>query len=456
MKRKWNAAVTGFCIFLVFMGICTVVAKGIYASGLPRVTLDNPSKKSISHEISAGGTVLAGAELGVYVESGLRVAQIMVRSGQTVEAGDALFQIDTSDLQDIIDTKKLELGKLQAQEKEAAVLADNLAQEEQKNLDRAGTDADRQVLETESEYNRKRLAVTQAQKALDNYQAYLSGSVSGGDGESQQARNEKLQQLEQAVGNAAYDAEQARLKYDAAQSQAREARQDAARKAASYSAARESARLEAERCKAEIEGLQELLAAQGYVYADVAGVVTAQKLAVGERTPDTACLLYAPETENRIVELTLGAEETKYVSLGDTVRLAYRVSTGESRKVEAPIAYMENSGDSTKAEIYLEDAALSIGQMVSMDFVKQSEAYEFCVPLYAVHSDGAGGSFVYTVEERQGFLGTEWHLRKLAVTVLDKNASDAAIEGVGIDAETNILLSADKDVADGTVVRITK
>lgn len=64
--------------------------------------------------------------------------------------------------------------------------------------------------------------------------------------------------------------------------------------------------------------------------------------------------------------------------------LTYRVSTEKSRKAEDPIAYMENSSDSTKAEIYLEDTAFSTGQMISVDFVKQSEAYEFCATLYDV------------------------------------------------------------------------
>lgn len=452
MNKKRNKAVIGFGIFLALMAVCTVVAKGIYASGLPRATVGKPAKKSISHDVKATGSVRTGGERGVYTESGLRVAEIMVRSGQTVAAGDILFRIDTGDLESIIAEKEKEAEKLRAQEKEAAVLTDRAAREERKNLDRAKLDAQQQILERESEYNRKRLAVTQAQKELEDYQAYLKGAVSGGDRE--QSGNEKLRQLEQALGNAAYDAEQAGLKLDDARRQAGEAEQDAAEYMSSCSAARETARLEAEAREGELAGLRKLLEADGFIYADVPGLIIAQKLTVGERTPDTACLLYAPETGKRIVDISFDREQMKYISLGDVVQLEYRVNTGESRKTEAPVAYMESQGGNTAAEIYLEDEALAVGQNVNLEFARQSEPYELCIPISALHSDGRGTDFIYVVEEREGFLGAEWRVRKLPVSVPDKNDSYAAIEAVGIDRDTRILFYADKEIADGTVVRI--
>lgn len=112
MDRKRKRIVIGFVIFLSFMALCTLIAKGIYTSGLAIVSVTSPTSNSLVHEVNVSGKVKEGQEYGVYVDSGLRVATIKIRKGESFSIGAALFQIDTSDLRNVINTYETELLQL--------------------------------------------------------------------------------------------------------------------------------------------------------------------------------------------------------------------------------------------------------------------------------------------------------------------------------------------------------
>lgn len=78
LTKGKKTALISFAAFLAFMAVCTVAAKGIYASGLPRVSTAKPYSGSLTHVITVSGTVMQGQEYGVYVESGLRVDTMAV------------------------------------------------------------------------------------------------------------------------------------------------------------------------------------------------------------------------------------------------------------------------------------------------------------------------------------------------------------------------------------------
>lgn len=141
--KKW---IKIFLVFLAFMWLCTIISKSIYVAGLPRVNVQTTEKKYVEHIIEADGIVIAGGEQAVNTVSGLRVQNIKVQEGDSVEKGDVLFRIDLEDLASIISEKETELTKLKyhladtqfnevldSQKKELAIL---WAQEDYENADR--------------------------------------------------------------------------------------------------------------------------------------------------------------------------------------------------------------------------------------------------------------------------------------------------------------------------------
>lgn len=142
MKSYKNGRILmGLGIFMAFMLVCTLISKGIYASRLPQVSVLKPRKMSINHEVKAAGNVKQGRELAVNVPAGMRVSEVMVIPGDTVEAGQTLFLLDTGDLKEQISDKELEVKKLQLQ---ITTLQNNLnlsGEQKDRKMQRAGEDA---------------------------------------------------------------------------------------------------------------------------------------------------------------------------------------------------------------------------------------------------------------------------------------------------------------------------
>lgn len=192
MKRKEKMA-AGLVAFFIFMWICTLISKSIYASKLPRVTISVPEKRRIEHIVEADGIVKQGSDVAIHTLPGLRVEKICVRTGDEVEEGSELFWLDKDDLEEVIEKKKLEAAKLEYQMKdlERNRTLDEL--ERQKDIGRAKEDleaaqdkagtalerADRELQQAEeklSDFNGKGLDITseeERQKAYSDYNAWV-------------------------------------------------------------------------------------------------------------------------------------------------------------------------------------------------------------------------------------------------------------------------------------------
>lgn len=176
LTKGKKTALISFAAFLAFMAVCTVAAKGIYASGLPRVSTAKPYSGSLTHVITVSGTVMQGQEYGVYVESGLRVDTVAVGSGDAFRAGQELFRVETGDLAQMIRQRRLEIAKLEVQMAAAVKDADSSRQSRKREADRAREDYDRKALLADEQIRVCQQAYDAAQKALALYDRYLAES----------------------------------------------------------------------------------------------------------------------------------------------------------------------------------------------------------------------------------------------------------------------------------------
>lgn len=115
LLKDRKKVIYGFGIFLIFMFVCYLIAKGIYSSGLPQVDTVLPMSQSIIHEVKVTGLVVQGKEDALHVMSGLRVKDILVRYGQKVTPEDPLFEVDLEDLEKQITVRKREIQRLNLQ-----------------------------------------------------------------------------------------------------------------------------------------------------------------------------------------------------------------------------------------------------------------------------------------------------------------------------------------------------
>lgn len=171
IRRRIEKSMKIFLIFLAFVWLCTIISKSIYVSGLPIVNTDTASKKYVEHIVETDGIVIAGGEIAVNTQAGLRVDKVFVHQGDAVKAGDVLFTIDLTDVVELIDAKEMELSKLQcnlsdfqinslidAQKKEVAIL---WAKEDYETADK----------ETALAKERAKITLEKAEEALQKHLA---------------------------------------------------------------------------------------------------------------------------------------------------------------------------------------------------------------------------------------------------------------------------------------------
>ena len=425
--------VAGFFIVLVFMWLCTVISKSIYASKLPIVSTESIEQKYVEHIVKVDGIVIAGEKSPVTAISGLRVEHLSVQVGDSVEEGDVLFTIDMEDLTDLIEEKEAAISKLQTQIDTVLQNEELARQKKELEEQRAREDYDALARREDTLVGRGAEEVNQAEKDLEN----------AGDDEA----------LQDALQQAAYAEADAKWQRETAM-------RDAERRVEDIIAPEsEDSTLEVNRL--ELAGLQEDLAPyldireeEGRVLSPMSGIITDIYVSTGGRTSDSAVLLLADDSVPCQFKTTLTQEQKKYVGLNDEVSLKL---DGSSKEKEATVDYLsESSTMPGNYEVYinLPEGMGVPGLSGTMSRAESGEKHYCCVTPAAVHEEGSR-HYVYVVKERDGILGKEYYAEQVNVMVLDENENWAALEGA-LNDDSVIISSSTKEVKNGDVVRLSE
>lgn len=212
--------------------------------------------------------------------------------------------------------------------------------------------------------------------------------------------------------------------------------------------------LDLEEAGEELKRLKGILEQEGVVKAEASGMVTRVGVAAGEQTSSGASVVFADTARPLQFEVILQKEEKKYVNLGAEAEITLGNSSNMIKATVDYLTEMETSPGSFTALVTLPEGMGTIGQSGMFRVTQQSEMYNFCIPVDALHMDENQRSFVYVLGERSGFLGSELTAEKLMVDVLDKNDKYAALAGGVVDGNSRIICTADREIADGDPVRM--
>lgn len=426
--------VAGFGVFMVFMWLCTVISKSIYASKLPIVSTESVEKKYVEHIVKVDGIVVAGDKNPVTALGGLRVDKLAVQVGDQVEEGDVLFTIDMDDLTAIIDEKQTAVSKLQTQINTMAANEELARQKRELEEKRAREDYDALARREDTLVGRGAEEVNQAEKDIEN-----------------QAGDEEA--LKDALQAAAYAEADARWQRETTM-------KEAGRKVEDITAP-ESADSTLEVNRLELADMQDDLAlfqavkdAEGQIKAKRGGLVTDIYISVGGRTSDSAVMLLSDDSVPCQFKTVLTQDQKKYVGLNDTVSLKL---DGSSRDKEVTVDYLsESSAMPGNYEVYIDlpEGTGVPGMSGVMSHAEQGEKHSCCVTPAAVYEEGAK-NYVYVVKERDGILGKEYYAEQVNVRILDKNETWVAVEGA-LDEDSVIISSSTKELKNGEVIRLSE
>lgn len=431
MKNKKIMA--GFCFFLLFMWLCTVISKSIYATKLPMVTVSSPEQKYIEHIVKAEGVVEAGNKNPVTVLGGLRVENLMVHEGDKVAEGDLLFTIDMEDLEEIISEKQTEIAKLQLQID--TILQNQEIADQKKALEeqRAREDYDALARYQDTLVGRAAEEFAKAQEDIDEV-----------DGAADEAMQDSLQ-------SAAYGEADAKWNRDNTIKEAGRKVEDILLPE-SEDATLQTYRLELDSRNRELALYQKVADQGGQVSAGQSGMVTDLYIDAGGRIPDTAVMLLSDDTVPCQLKVNLTKEQKKYLDLNDPVTLKFE---GNSKGIDGTVDYLaesENAPGNYEVIVNLPEGVGTPGLSGTLTHSEQGEKYACCIEPAALYKTDTR-NYVYVLKEREGILGMEYYAEEINVKILDENENYVAVEGA-IDGESQIILSATRELKNGDTVRI--
>lgn len=474
MKKYKERAVRYFVVFMLFMLVCTIVSRGIYAYRMPKVTLGTMETHTLKRKISASGSVMTKEEVPITVGAGLLIEKVCVVAGEKVEPGDVLFQIEPADLEKLISQAD---QQIQAEEAKLAELnasgnaAVNRAGQDLKDAEGSGAndvgraneayqaavalrdgapsleaykqkaykqDADYQKLYKES---KKKKAKKEDKEAFNYYKKSLDARL-----EESYAQEKKA--LDDAVSEKADALNEANKSSSDSVKQARRALEDAKSSGSGTRLEQENA---LQQLKENRKGLQALKASEGKVVCPVPGYVSRILVQAGERTGDASAMVLSDAGGERLFCAVLPQEEKNYVVPGDKMEITFP-NGGKSLYGVKVMAVGSLEDGSCQVTGKIEDKDVEIGQTGNMEMEKDIGRYGCTIPLSALYSrDNA--DYVMIVEEEATILGTELTARKRKVKVLDKDEEYAALEDGALTDEEKIITEADKDIKDGASVR---
>lgn len=444
MTRK--KIITGFLGFLIFMWMCTLISKSIYTTKLPMVSTVMPESKYIEHRVEADGVVIEGGKQAVTVLAGLRVEGLMVRAGDRIEEGDALFKVDLDDLKEMIEEKQSEISSLQMQINAYLNNQDLAQQKKEIEKARAREDYDTTSRLENTDVGRAADQVARAEEALEEF---LNDSERWSMGEDE--REEKEQELRDALQRAAYAEADARRERDQMVRDAERSVEDN-EFPEDADATLSLWQLEISERKADLAPYEKILNNEGIITADISGTITDINVSVGERVPEGAALLLTDDALPCQFKVVLDKEQKKYVGVGDAVSVKL---DGSSNAVDTAIHYFSESKSvpgGFETLIDLPEQVGTPGLSGKLIFSRQGDKYGCCIPPQALHKEERR-NYVYVLGTREGILGEEYYVEEVNVKVLDQNDNWAAIEPGVIDENSKIITSADKEFDKGDVVR---
>lgn len=484
-KTVKSRAVRYFGGFMVFMLVCTAVSRGIYAYQLPQVIQGKAERKTITHKIEAEGIIEAAAEKPVTAPEGIRVEEICVTTGESVEEGSVLFYLELADVTQIsqrigneLAVEKLKLSDLERnqraqQEKERLAVkraAEDMASA-QASQNTALTKIQKEYVEAYQErleYPAFEKYLAEAQKKSYEYQslknaagkeeatqadweayslfaATFSLSVKEEWSDKKEALDKAVTEKEAALISAGYTIDKA-LKEAAREledAQINTVQANSEILSLSYSiAAKEK----------ELEQYQKLLENEGAVISKMSGTVQKINTAPGERTADGAALMLADAGKGWYFRAVLTEEEKKFINAGDMVTLSFQNGSIRQKDVKVDTIYRNEAGG-YELLARLSDDRLVSGESGNLEFIADSNLQECCVPLTALYGSG-NETYVLIIRENNTFLGTEYSVEKRIVVVADKNGEYAALQDAPLSQEDRIVIRTDRKIKPGDKVRM--
>ena len=426
INQKWMIRIIAG--FLVIMAAGGVISRAAASMLVAQVGVEKVGRGKLSYSYDGSGTVVTVQQDQIFLWSDQQVEWV-AEPGSTVKAGKRLVQFRKEYLQQSIDKKQAELNQLELQ-----VSQQQLSAREPARVP-ATAGAGQTLTEAQLELQTAQQKAAEAEAA---YNQFIDSAVPDGeDGDADDIRMSKQQELEAALQEANAGVQAAQQAVNQAQNAYELARQeDAAQNTNAANAAQaallgaEAAQVQVDQARKELERLQSYQAAEGKICAVSDCIVLQVGVQVGAVT-----------TGSEVFVTGSGGFQLKgMVREEDKEKLKTGADTSSSMQMfwRAPLPENTNVGG---------------GEQFTWSIDTSSEKeYDQIIPLSALRED-ANEAYCLIISEEDRMLGTLQTAKRVPVTVLEKDAKSAAITSTLTNTD-QVIVSSEKYVVEGDRVRL--
>ena len=443
MKRQ--RLIKWFVMFFVVMLLFTFLSRAADSVNVAQVQTSTPQNKIVSHVVEGTGKVEGTRERAVFAREGLKVAQVLVQEGETVEKGQVLLSLSSSSINKAIDEKTAKRDELALKVRDLESQASIDSANKAKELERAEENYRVAVENGDINMANAQMEVDVAEQKLQNYLNNKGLMSDGSDASTEQALRDDVRAKKESQNQVIMSRNQEVL-------EAKRAIEDAKEQDASDSEL-ETAKRQLETSQKECAALNKLKERKGRVTAPCDGVVKSIAAATGSTTTEeAAAILYMLGGELRM-EGSIRGDQLEYVQVGGSVALTGSSGTEvEDAEIES-IQEDETDPDSRIITVKVPENTLAIGESVDFTITMDAGPYPASIPLSALYEEN-GTNYIYVVDTENSVLGEVQVARRVDVRVQDKNETVAALVNGEVANTEEIIVSSDRAIEDGSRIRL--
>ena len=430
--------------FFLAMMVCTVVSRAADSLTVPQVSVQRPGSGKLEYQIKGKGTIEITKKKTYLIPEGYLVEQCK-SDGSSVKKGDVLVQFQMDQVK---------------QKKQESALALEKAQVtlEQSKL---GVQQDAWVPQTQA-----------AQRALENARQDLAKEqqqqpVTGGfsvQTEDQETQMEEPQSDESALElkkNAVRDAQGA---YEDAQKSDDATRQNAFRSQQNAAFTVKLQELDVKEAKKNFEAANRIWKDKGCIKAKKEGIFFNSLLQAGSVTNGSEYISIGSDGYALLAEIS--KEEMEKLAIGDHIQV--KMNGAEEMEVEIDGLTQQQKKETEgkenleeaqeEKETYLLHATLpeqgtTYHPTASFSIEKRSEEdFDFVLPKTAIRQDQKG-YFCLCIQESDSILGETLQAKRVELKLEQEAEDEVAVSGA-LDADTEVIVSSEKDIQEKGRVRI--
>lgn len=456
-KKKWMVRI--FVGFFLVMAVCTVLSRAAASVLVAQVTVEKTGRGKLSYTYSGSGTVVPVREAQIFLWPGQQIEWIAA-AGSTVKAGECLVQFRMEYLQQTIEQKEAERKLLELQAEQQEISARGSARVP------AAASASQALADAQKQLQAAQQRAAEAQAAYDQYTREAAQGESGGytgDSSRQQELESALREAQAELENAQSAASQAQNAYDLALQEDAAQKVNEANQAESAQLGVQSLEVQMEQVEKELEKLESYRDAGGKICAEQDCTVLQTGAQAGAVTTGSE-ILVTGSGGWKLQGMVDEADKEK-LKQGDGAEV--RLGTGGKKSVTIESlgtvqSTAEQSADPQAGMLgqsfcwyaaVPENTTVKGGETFTWSVGTTSEQeYEQTIPLGALR-ESTDGAYCLVLSEEDRILGTVMVAKRVSVTVLEKDANEAAVTSSLKDTD-KIIVSSEKYVEEGDQVRL--